>query len=375
LVQKGHEVNLACLVDEKRDLGYIDQLQEIVPNVMFERLNPRVKKVLSAVKALTQTLPITLPYFYSTDLQRKIDHFLSENKADAILCFSSSMAEYIYRSAMRETLLNTVPITMDLTDVDSYKWLQYAEKHGSLLRWVYRREGKLLAEYERKIADSFTHTILISDAEKALFLKHSPDSSIDVIGNGVDLQHFSSVRKNTETKDGQTIVFTGAMDYWPNIDAVTWFAHEVLPVLLEHNNTIQFKIVGNNPTSDIRKLAELYKNVTVTGFIDDVRVYIAEADLCVVPLRVARGIQNKVLEAMAMGKAVVATPEAAEGINLEKGKDAIIADGAEDFISAVLSLLDSPKQREELGQNARKCMEQKYSWSAKLTELERLLYA
>lgn len=260
---------------------------------------------------------------------------------------------------------------MDLIDLDSLKWSQYAQRSNPLMRQIYKREAGLLARYEEKIARMFNSLFLVSEAEKQLCPQPVREKVV-VVSNGVDLITFFPSEGNDTLSDGPVIVFTGAMDYWPNVDAVTWFGKEIWPLILFQESKARFFIVGANPTPEVLALSR-EKNITVTGSVEDIREYIALADICVAPLRIARGIQNKVLEAMAMGKAVVATPQAIEGISAESSQQAMIADSVDAFAQAVVHLLREKDTRLLLGKGARNTMERHYSWEKNLSHLDAVL--
>jgi sugar transferase (PEP-CTERM/EpsH1 system associated) len=208
----------------------------------------------------------------------------------------------------------------------------------------------------------------VSPAEAALFHRLAPESAARVssFGNGVDTEYFSpdAIYQNPFGDSRSTIVFTGAMDYWPNVDAVTWFAREAFPVVQRARPDARFCIVGSRPTSQVLELGRL-QGVEVTGTVPDVRPYLAHARMIVAPLRIARGVQNKVLEAMAMGRPTLVTPQALEGIDAEPGRELVLApeDGAA-FGEAALQLLGSDDVA--MGRAARDRVMRDYAWSAHL---------
>ncbi|MFH0781446.1 MAG: TIGR03087 family PEP-CTERM/XrtA system glycosyltransferase [Pseudomonadota bacterium] len=367
-----HEMHLAFIVDNKDDLKDIEPLEKLSQSLFFETISPRIKKATSAINALLASQPISIPYFYSKALQHKIDRFLDTTTVDTVFCFSSPTAEYLYKSKHYNGVLQTIPWIMDLIDVDSHKWRQYADTRSQPLRWLFRREADYLLQYEKQITKEFKHTLLVSEEEKKLLNHYFPASNTEVISNGVDLQHFAPGQGKILQKIGPAIVFTGAMDYWPNIDGVQWFARDIFPQIKKEIADAHFHIVGRKPSSEVRAL-EKTKGISVTGFVDEVRNHLATADICVIPLRIARGIQNKVLEAMAMGKAVVCSEEAMEGIQAEPGKDLIVAKDAAAFARAVIHFLNDEPHRQDMGRNARICMEKNHSWAKSLVRLDLLL--
>jgi glycosyltransferase involved in cell wall biosynthesis len=299
---------------------------------------------------------------------------------------------------------------MDFVDVDSDKWTQYSKYAGFPKSWIYALEGRRLADYERRIAEAFDHSIFVTQAEVEVFKKLNPHiQSVIAISNGVDLDYFSpsylyqgstidqgpatkergslaierepsTINHGLSTMDHRptsidhrpVLVFTGAMDYYANIDGVVWFTKEVLPLVKKEIPDVKFYIVGSNPTKEVIELSG--KNgMTVTGYVPDTREYLRRATVAVVPLRIARGIQNKILEAMAMGIPVVSTPQAFEGIEAEPEVDLMLADNAKSFSRRVIQLLRDMSLRKHLGDHARNTVENKYSWAKNLGKLDEVM--
>ena len=344
-LSKNNKVNVGFLIDDIKDLKYTSTLESQVENVFYDQINTKLKKIQSAVVAFTHNKPITVPYFYSSRLQAELDKFLDTHSIDTIVCSSSPSAEYIFRSRHYQKLRLKTHLVMDFIDMDSQKWLQYSQKENFPLSFIYRREAKTLLEYEKHIEKEFDQLIIVSEAEKALFNDHVPTSKLQAISNGVDLDFFNPAYQSQNKLASPSLVFTGAMDYWPNIDGALWFTEQVLPLIKQSYPRVSFYLVGSNPSPELVKLDKT-DGVIVTGFVDDIRDFIQQADLCVIPLRIARGIQNKVLEAMAMGKSIVSTPEAAEGLNIDLEQDICVQKDAEAFANAVISLLSTKEKKQ-----------------------------
>ena len=366
-----HEVSLACLVDDASDLQFVPEIDQRVNRLVFDRIRPQVKKLL-ALRGLLQSCPITVGYFYTPVLQRQIDDIIDAVDIDAFVCSSSPMAEYLFRSRHAGAKIRAGIKVMDLIDVDSYKWRQYAEQSPVWTSWIYRHEAEYLAEYEKRIARTFDHVLVVSEQEKSVFPGGGNTPNLEAMSNGVDLEFFKSDQLGTHAPVRPTLVFTGAMDYRPNIEGIRWFVESVFPRIQVAVPGVELLIVGNKPTPEVVRLGRL-PGVVVTGFVEDVREYLARASVSIVPLRVARGIQNKVLEAMAMGKAVVCTLQAHEGIRATSGKELIVAEGTDDFSAATIDLLLDQGKAERLGLAARQCVEREYSWEDNLRLLDRIL--
>ena len=249
-----------------------------------------------------------------------------------------------------------LPTLIDFVDVDSAKWTQYAPRHRWPLSWLYRREGRLLLDYERRMAARSTRSFFVTENEAALFCQQAPECRVRVeaMCNGVDADYFSPdpSRPSPYKADELPVVFTGAMDYLPNVDAVAWFKQEVLPDVLKRWPKARFYIVGRSPTAAVLALAG--DQVVVTGTVPDVRPYLQHAAVVVAPLRIARGIQNKILEAMAMARPVIASAECAAAVDAEKGTELLTAGSPAEYIAELARVLDAPEAAVSIGQAARR---------------------
>lgn len=363
-----HEVHVACLIDDERDLHERAALEAQVASLRAVRIGGLPRKLLG-VAALLAGGSATASYFYSADLQRQIDGLLEEKSFDAVICFTAPMALYLFRSRHRRMLAGLRRI-MDFVDVDSRKWRDYADRSAFPARLIYALEARRIAALERRIARDFDECLVVSPQEAALFPVGAPAPR--AMQNGVDFAYFRP--EIAGAREGGDLVFTGVMDYLPNIDGVVWFATEILPRVREAFPEARFVIVGNRPSSRVKDLAAL-PGVVVTGFVPDVRGYLDRARICVVPLRIARGIQNKTLEAMAMGRPVVSTPGALEGLLAEPGRHLLCAATAGEFADAVVTLLRDPDSAERMGARARECVVEHYDWNAVLAPLDARLAA
>jgi sugar transferase (PEP-CTERM/EpsH1 system associated) len=363
-----HDVYLAFMVDQREDLQSLGVLSSMVGGLCYDTVHPS-GKLLGSV-AFLQSKPISVHFFYSRKIQKWIDDLLDDPGIDAVLCFSSPTAEYLFRSRHYGSKLRQLPRVIDLVDVDSYKWEQYAECSRGVMRVVYNLEAKYLRKYEERIAGGFDHILLTTASEQALFTKRVPATNTHVVVNGVDFEYFSSRFQPKVAQNGPVLTFVGAMDYYPNADGVRWFVQNVFPRIKRIYPNTTFYIVGGRPSPAVRRLAQNCPGVEVTGYVEDIRSYLAGADVCVVPLHIARGIQNKVLEAMAMGKALVCTPQALDGICARPGEDVMTATDAEAFAEAVIRLLDDRNRIRGMGARARAFIEGHFSWKTNLALLD-----
>ena len=260
-----------------------------------------------------------------------------------------------------------------MQDVDSEKWRQYAEARPGLAGLIWSREARCLFELERRAALSFDASVFVSAPEAQLFQRLAPESAhrVHAVSNGVDLDFFKT---DTEFRNPfgaePAIVFIGVMNYWPNVDAVAWFSREVMPQLRRLQPSPVFWIVGADPTPMVRHLASDPK-IRVTGRVQDIRPYLQHASVVVAPLRIARGIQNKVIEAMAMSAPVVVSPQAAEGLDVEIGADLLVARSAEEFAQKVARVIDG--RGLGIGDRARARVERHYAWGLQFAKLDRII--
>ena len=369
-LSRKHEIHLVCLADDPEDLKYVDHLKRYCKTVNVVHINPKLAKLKSIIYLFSRK-PLSVPYFYSKKLQKTIDYLLSSIIFDCIFCFSSPMAEYIFRSNFQQPATRI----MDFVDIDSDKWKQYISYSSFPLSWIYKLEGKRLEKYERKISERFQFCAVVSQKEAEIFRRFAHNGNIMVIPNGVDSQFFHPAmfkEQRARSKEHRAIIFTGAMDYFPNIDGVLYFQKEILPLIEKEVPDVKFYIVGSNPTQKIRMMRE-EENIEVTGYVDDIRPYISKASVSVVPLRIGKGIQNKILEAMAMGVPVVATSQAIAGIEVENGKEIFIEDQPQRFANRVVKLIKDEDLRKSISIQARQLVEKKYNWEVNLTRLEKVL--
>lgn len=362
-----HRVFLGTFIDDPQDEVHVDVLPQYVADMHIARISPPTAK-LRSLTGLFGNEALTLPYYRSAGLQAWVDRTLREQRIDAAIVFSSAMAQYV-------TSVSNLRTLVDFVDVDSAKWTQYAPNHRWPLSWLYRREGERLLAYERSVARQVTHSFFVTDAETELFCSRAPEcrGRVDAMCNGVDAEFFSPEHglDSPFGNNERPLVFTGAMDYWPNVDAVSWFVAEILPALLRSHSDLKFYIVGRSPTPAVIALAN--EHVVVTGTVPDVRPYLRYAAAVVAPLRLARGIQNKVLEAMAMGAPVVASQECAGPVDAVQERDFLTAGTVEDYQHQIERLLQSPEQAVAMGKAARTQVLKRYSWDAHLSRIDRFI--
>jgi polysaccharide biosynthesis protein PslH len=363
-----YRVHLGALMDDPDDAAHLPRLDEYVASKCIVPIRPRWQRLTSLPSLLTGQA-LSERYFHSATLARWVQVVQSREGIRRVLVFSSPMAAY----AMGPQWQGTTRIA-DLVDVDSAKFTSYGEQGHGPMAWVHRREGQRLLAFERHVAATFDRTLFVSEAEAALFRSLAPEvgTRVEAMENGVDTDAFdpAAVTVDAERVAVPGVVFTGAMDYAPNEDAVVWFCEAVWPRVRERHPQARFAIVGARPGPRVRALASL-PGVVVTGTVSDVRPWLAEAWVSVAPLRIARGIQNKVLEALAMALPVVGTPDAFEGIRLAGDVPCEAEAEAEGFAAAVCRHLDQPAR--VAAPAARAFVLREYGWDGKLARLDELL--
>jgi sugar transferase (PEP-CTERM/EpsH1 system associated) len=358
-MKRAHDVTCIAFAHDERDVEAAEKLTSLgVPTRWFPYEDRKAK--LRSLPLLLGKTPLTLGVYGSRELQAAVDAVMP--KVDLAYAYSSSMGAFLEPHAKK-------PRIMHFGELDSDKWRQYSQTTRFPMSWVYRREAKTLLEFEKRVAHSFSANVLCTPLEEELFQDRIPGAPTTVLRNGVDLEHY---RPSDEPRDPFSIVFTGVMNYYPNVDAVRFFALDVLPHIHDKLPKAKFTIIGAHPTTEVRRLAKR-KGVEVTGFVPDTRDYLRRASVSVAPLRIARGIQNKVLEAMAMGIPVVGTKSATQGVDGENGRDYWVADEPMRVASAVIDLLKSPREARELGLRGRRFVEQNYDWEVVFRPLDELL--
>jgi sugar transferase (PEP-CTERM/EpsH1 system associated) len=360
-----YRVHLGCFIDETRDWQFEKNLREICAECCFLELD-KESATLRSLTGLWHGLPLTLPYYRDRRMRFWVHQIQRRQPIAVAFAYCSAMAQYLDRIGRPTRRV------VDFVDLDSQKWLEYAHRASLLKRPILNREARLLAAVERRVASEFDAVLLSTSTEARQFCHMAPSlrQRVYTVPNGVDGEYFSPDRHfDNPYQPGEIpIVFTGAMDYWPNVDAVTHFFRTIFPTVRERIPNAVFVIVGSNPHTEVLALADP-RHVRVTGRVDDVRPFTAHASVIIAPLRIARGIQNKVLEGMAMAKPVVVSPEAMSGIEAEVGTELLVAGTPQAFADAVCEAA-SKGDGQQIGRRARGRVLAGYTWSASLRRLD-----
>lgn len=364
-----YTVHLGAFIDDPRDWAHVESVKTMCGETCFAALHATSAR-LASLAALATGESLTLRYFRDARLAHWVRDLLASRRIERALIFSSAMAQYLEGAS-----INGLRRVLDFVDLDSDKWRQYGERSRGPAQWLYRREARKLFESERRYAGIFDASLFVSEVEARLFTARAPEAAgrVSVVMNGVDTEYFSPKRAypNPYPADEAALVFTGAMDYRANVDAVAWFALEVLPQVRSEASKACFYIVGSRPVRQVRDLARL-PGVRVTGTVPDTRPYLAHARVAVAPLRMARGVQNKVLEAMAMARPVVASSQAIAAISPCAELLQWSADAPAAVTHALVQLLREPAPAAH-GEALRAHVLRHYSWRDKLTRVEAIL--
>lgn len=349
------EVDLVCFYGGGKEQAYVQKLQGMCKSVSaFPR--SLAGQAMHFGLGLLKGEPASVALYRHGGMQRRINRLLAMHEYRHIFIFSGQMVQYLPRKVLERTVV-------DLCDVDSHKWDNYADRLPAYLAWFYRMEARRLLAFEKRASAAAKACILITDSELELFRGLGGTGRLQRLGNGVDTGFF---QPSAAPFEPGRILFTGAMDYFPNEEGVAWFAKEVFPRIKARFPHARFVIAGSNPSLKVRSLAAA-EGVEVTGFVEDMRKEQARAHVVVVPLRIARGMQNKVLEAMACGKAAVVTTKALGGIRAIDGQELMIADTPDDFVRSLESLLADPEKVARMGEAARKHILEEFSWERNLS--------
>lgn len=370
LAQRGHHLHVFAPVSGDDDIRLLQELGRRHCQTTGHAPNPGR---ISYLWGLLTGQAISVVNFYSRSLQQQFDELLARQQVDAIVCTSSSMAEYVFRSRALSNAQGARPVlVMDFMDLDSDKWRQYEELKGFPLSLVYRREARLIARYEQRIHETFDAAMFISQAEVDLFLRHNPNlGKLHVVGNGLDTDTFRPATTPKPAK-GPVMLFTGVMDYLPNEDAVVWFVEGIWQQIRARYPDATFYIAGMNPSAKVQALQK-YPGVIVTGFVDDIMEYFDKAHLFVAPFRIARGVQNKVLQAFACGLPTITTSMGCEGIPCRDQEHVLVANTLEQTREKIDWAMTHPDEAKRIGQNAAALVLRDFSWDGKLAALETIL--
>ncbi|WP_419825881.1 TIGR03087 family PEP-CTERM/XrtA system glycosyltransferase [Sphingomonas sp.] len=354
-----HRVHLGTFADDETDKAHAAALAPFVHRCHVE-VHAR-GRAASLARGLLTRAPASVAALASRTMGDFVDEVLTTERIDRVYVFSGQMAQYAPDDR---------PFVMDFVDIDSEKFADYARASRAPVSWLWAGEARRLAAYEREVAGRAVVSLFVTEAEASLFRQRTglPDECVQVLENGIDAERFRP--ESGEAGREPLIVFTGQMDYPPNVEAAAGFATHALPLVRSQVPDARFAIVGRNPDPALRDIGD---GVEVIGEVPDTRPWLQRAAVVVAPLRIARGIQNKVLEAMAMARPVVASPAAFEGVDAVPGEHMLVADGWAAEAEAVTALLADRARGDAIGVAARARILARYAWDARLAPLDRML--
>ena len=361
LTAAGHRVTVCSLT---RSQAEADEGRGIAPHCA-EQVMGRVSEPVQFARMIAR-LPLTTPssmgYFYSSELASEVRRLLDSQHWDLIFVHCSSVAPYVEH-------VTDVPKILDFGDMDSQKWLEYANYKPFPLSFGYWLEGQKMQAAEKRLARRFDICTATTRAEWRTLDGYGTGAVTDWFPNGVDADFFSP---GSEPYDVETISFIGRMDYYPNQECMARFCKQTWPLLKDKRPAMKLLIVGADPSPEMRALGEL-PGVTVTGSVPDVRPYIRSSALMVAPLAIARGTQNKILEAMAMGVPVVTSSVAAGGVDAVAGEHLLVADTPEEIATAILRIVGNPGERERLADTGRARVLSHHDWAGSMRRLDAIV--
>jgi hypothetical protein len=361
LTASGHEVTVASLARSAQEAE--DGRGIAAHCAHYEVAEVReLTQMARMVVRLPAPTPSSMGYFYSPVLARHIQNLLARGSFDLIFVHCSSVAQYVAG-------VQGIPKILDFGDMDSQKWLEYARYKAFPLSAGYWLEGKKLEREERRLARRFDMCTATTRAEWETLERYATGTPTDWFPNGVDSDYFSPT---AEPYDPDTISFVGRMDYYPNEQCMLDFCRNVFPLLRQRRPNLRLTIVGADPVPSVKNLARL-PGITVTGSVPDVRPYVRRAAAMVAPLNIARGTQNKILEAMAMGVPVVTSPAAAGGVDAVQQEHLLVADNHAGQYAALLRVLEDPKERRRLALAGRARVLSNHAWPASMRRLDGII--
>lgn len=359
-LSKRHSIYLVTFVESEDELKYLPFLAKFTKKIVPVRLS-RVKSYFQCAKGLFSSLPLQTFYYNSKKMHREISNIIAEEKCDLIYVHLIRMAEYLRH-------VNGPRKILAIEDSISSNYERTIKFMKGPRKLLFSIEAKRCSKYEIEITRYFDRCLLVSPSELKAFREKHQLSNLDLTPHGVDLDYFRPARQGPCLREPNSIIFTGNINYLPNADAVLYFCYSIFPVVLEEVPDSKLCVVGANPPRRIKELA--CKNIVVTGYVDDIRPYFEKAELVVCPLRIAAGIQNKILEGMAMGLPVVATSRAIEGITGEVRDCISLGDTPGEFAKNVVLLLKNRELREKYGSSGRKFVAEYYDWGKNLARLD-----
>ena len=383
-LSKRHDITLVFFAESESDIEAVKHLQPFCERVEWVKFSPFFASINTAIHCLSR-IPLQVHYWYSPQMQRKINQLLAEENFQLIHAQLFRMGQYVIKT-------EGIAKVLDLCDSLALNLSRRAELDCTPKRFLVKLEEKRVRRYEVEIMKAFDSGTVVAHFDRDYLLNQDNSLNLSVVPMGVDLKYFQPLKVNNDSNGAdvtekqnmtltvqedfaddrsKNLLFTGTMNYFPNSDAVIYFCNNVFPLIQKRYPDATFYIVGNHPTEQIRRLSD-QKGVVVTGYVPDIRPYFEKASVFVAPLRAGSGIQTKNLEAMAMGIPVVTTSIGAMGLEAETDTELLIADTPETFAERVIHLIENPDIRQNLADAGRKRVEASYDWQVLVNRLEQV---
>jgi sugar transferase (PEP-CTERM/EpsH1 system associated) len=355
-----HEVYLFCLSDARTEPAHIEHLRAHCAHIEVVRI-PRWRILLKLLTAVFSRLPFQVAYFHHGFAQRRINAVIAAFKPDHVLCQLVRTTEYVRHHY-------ALPKTIDYMDTLSKGMERRTENAPFYLRPIFRMETRRLIRYENLMFDQFDHAVIIS-AQDRDYIYHPLRHRMAVVPNGVDTAHFSPQR----VEPHYDLLFTGNMNYPPNIDSVLYLVRRVLPIVRRQRPGTSLLISGVDPSPAVRELARNDPRIEVTGWVRDIRASYASARIFVAPMQIGTGLQNKLLEAMAMGIPCITSALANNAVGAVPGESILLGEKPEDYAAHILHLLADPVARAALAENGLRFVRDRFDWDRAAEQLDRLI--
>ena len=356
------ELEVVSLVHDDNELTQVDRVHEMGVRVSAIRV-PRIRSYANATLRLAGRRPLTHLLLDAPGMSDRLDRIVRERPPDIVLAYCSGMARFAL-----EPPLSRFPLVVDLVDVDSEKWAALSQSSRWPMRWIYRREARCLARFERRMTEVAAATLVVNERERDALRAIAPAARVAVVPNGVDLR---PLIPQSAPDDCSRVVFCGVMNYTPNVDAALWFCENVWPAVRSRRPDAELSIVGSDPASAVRRLHSAATGIDVSGTVDDVRPFLWRSAVAIAPLLTARGVQNKVLEAVGAGLPAVVSAQVFEGLPAAVRSACRVGESAETFAAEILRLLAlSPDERRQLAGTADLS---ELTWESQLRPLHNLL--
>ncbi len=360
-LSRNHKIALISFIADPDEANYLIEYASLLERVKTVLLS-KEKSYSNACRGILSPKPFQIHYYYLKKMRQLIFQEIESGKYDLVFVHLIRMAEYVKD-------LRGVPRILDLTDAISLNYERSVRYRRDVFYLVNLIEKEKVRRYETEIISHFEKNLLISPVDKNYLSRYTDNQNIEIVPNGVDIDYFQFY---DGVFDLNRVVFLGNMRTFPNSDAVEYFCKEILPLIRKELPKVKFHIIGSEPSKVVRKLAS-EPEVVVTGYVKDVRPFLRKAAVSVCPMRVGAGIQNKILESMAIGTPVVSTPEGVEGIEVNPGQEILVSNSSSDFAQKVTELIQNRALRRSISLNARRLVEKKYTWEITLNQLDHII--